>query len=69
MLSSNIRSRTPWWVDRSEVRCGVCAQRYAAEVGYRCAACDAPICPHCVVILRERRQAFCPICPTEHGAD
>jgi hypothetical protein len=51
------------------VRCGFCDQRFAYEVEYRCVACAAPVCPHCVVILRERRESYCPSCPTDHGAD
>jgi hypothetical protein len=63
------KTRSPWWVDGGEKRCRFCTQRFAYEVEYRCVACDAPVCPHCVVIQSARREAFCPSCPTDHGAD
>jgi hypothetical protein len=64
-----ISSRRPWWADGGDGRCGFCAQRYASEVEYRCVSCDTPVCPHCVVIVRTRREAYCPRCPTEAGSD
>jgi hypothetical protein len=62
-------SRRPWWVDGGEDRCGFCARRYAGEVEYRCASCSTTVCPHCVVIVRTRRETYCPSCPPEPGND
>jgi hypothetical protein len=67
MLSS--KTRSPWWVAGGQERCGFCAQTYVYEVEYRCVSCDAPVCPHCVVIVRTRRETYCPSCPPEHGTD
>jgi hypothetical protein len=67
MLSS--KTRNPWWVAGGQERCGFCAQTYVYEVEYRCVSCDAPVCPHCVVIVRTRRESYCPSCPPEHGTD
>ena len=64
-----MKSRRQWWTNAGQGRCGVCAQRYAAEVEHRCAACDTPVCPHCVVIVRKPRATYCPSCPTEPGGD
>lgn len=50
----------PWWLEGSEL-CGFCYQQYAVELEYRCAECDGPICPLCVVV-RETRQSLCPQC-------
>ena len=69
MPSARTKSGNPWWVDGGVVVCRYCARRYSAEVEYRCVACDASVCPHCVVILRERREVYCPSCPPDDGAD
>ena len=61
------KNKRPWWVDGGGERCGFCEQRYAYEVEYRCISCDSAVCPHCVVIVRQRRETYCPSCPTEPG--
>jgi hypothetical protein len=63
----SLRARSPWWVNGGELRCGFCAQRYADEVEYRCVACDTPVCPECVVVVRERGERYCPSCPPERS--
>lgn len=51
-----------WWGPGATERCSHCEQRYVYELEYRCFACDAPLCPFCVVVVRERREASCPRC-------
>jgi hypothetical protein len=53
----------PWWLDEGEERCDFCLQTYAYEVEVRCVDCDQPSCPHCAVLIRERRTVHhCPEC-------
>ncbi len=42
-------------------RCASCLQTYAYEVELRCAECDHPMCPFCVVRIGAWRLA-CPDC-------
>lgn len=43
-----------WWLAGGSEVCDFCLQRYAWEVEVRCVACDRPVCPVCVVTVRER---------------
>ena len=69
MPSTRTNNGDPWWVDGGAIVCRFCARRYVAEVEYRCAACDAQMCPQCAVMLRERRAAYCPSCPPDQGTE
>lgn len=52
----------PWWLAEGEEVCEHCLQRYAYEVEVRCVACDAPLCPQCVIEVRATRESYCPGC-------
>lgn len=52
----------PWWLADGEEVCEHCLQRYAYEVEVRCVACDAPLCPQCVIEVRATRESYCPGC-------
>lgn len=54
-----------WWLDGGTEQCERCLQRYAYEIEVRCVACDAPLCPHCAVVVMETRESFCPGCEEE----
>ena len=69
MPTQKARTTTPWWVEGGQRECGFCARRYTPEVEYRCVACTAPVCPHCAVIVRSQRQAYCPGCLPEERAE
>lgn len=51
----------PWWLGGDE-SCEFCLQQYDIELEYRCVECDHPICPMCVVTIRETRRVLCPQC-------
>lgn len=51
----------PWWLSGEET-CEFCAQQYTLEVEFRCVDCDRPICPMCVVVVRESHRVVCPEC-------
>ena len=52
----------PWWLGRGTELCGHCLHLYHYQVEYRCTDCDEPICPDCVVVIRETRNAYCVEC-------
>jgi hypothetical protein len=45
--------------------CPFCHQRYSSEMESRCASCDRPVCPMCVVREDHHGMGFCPECRTE----
>ena len=51
------------WILEPDERCEHCGQTYALEVEVRCVACDGPLCPFCVVQVRETVR--CPDCREE----
>ena len=53
--------RSPWWLAGEET-CEFCVQQYSVEVEYRCVDCDRPVCPMCVITVRERHRVWCPEC-------
>lgn len=53
---------TSWFLEGTET-CEHCGQTYAVELERYCVTCDAPICPFCVVIVREELR--CPACEEE----
>ncbi|MCD6007978.1 MULTISPECIES: hypothetical protein [Halomonadaceae] len=55
----------PWWLQAGDEECPFCLRRYHVEAGYYCMHCDQPICPFCVVELRESRETVCPDCREE----
>lgn len=46
------------WIAQGEETCPHCGQTYAYEVERTCVECDEPVCPFCVVIVRE--ETHCP---------
>ena len=59
---------TPWWLEAGPDTCEFCLHGYHVEAGYYCFDCDAPVCPLCVVVVRERQVVLCPHC-AEGGED
>lgn len=55
----------PWWLAPGPETCEFCLRAYHVEAGYRCIDCDQPVCPLCVVTIRETRVVACPHCRTE----
>jgi hypothetical protein len=55
--------RTAWWEEAGPDYCEFCQHAFRVEVGFHCADCDRPICPVCVIRVRE--WAACPECCTE----
>ena len=55
----------PWWLTPGPEECPHCLRTYHVEVGYRCTDCDGPICPFCVVTVRETETVHCPDCHDE----
>lgn len=47
--------------------CGFCRQSYHYEMEIRCVDCDRPVCPVCVVRVRESREWHCPECRAGEG--
>lgn len=48
--------------------CPHCEQPHALDIEYRCVGCDGEVCALCVVLIRERGEAWCPACePTEEA--
>lgn len=54
-------SASPWWLAEEE-DCGYCHQAYARSVEYYCVHCEEPVCPSCVIVIRETREFVCPHC-------
>lgn len=47
--------------------CPSCEQRHTLDIEYRCVGCDGGVCALCVVVVRERQEAWCPECAPEAG--
>jgi hypothetical protein len=57
-----------WWQATGSETCSVCAARFDLEVEVRCAACDAPLCPVCAVVVSGTAERACAGC-TETGEE
>lgn len=57
-----------WALEPGPEECPHCLRGFHLEVGYHCADCDAPVCPVCVVVVRERSVVVCPDCVPHGGA-
>lgn len=55
----------PWWLTAGPARCTHCLRSHHIEIGIRCTACDEPVCPFCVVTVRETETLLCPSCEPE----
>lgn len=65
---SNPDTTEPWWSAAGPEQCEFCLQSFYQESGYYCADCDRPVCPVCVIALREHKVTRCPQChPAESG--
>ncbi|HET6655539.1 MAG TPA: hypothetical protein VFH57_04775 [Gammaproteobacteria bacterium] len=53
---------TTWWLEAGAASCEFCAVAYHEEVAVHCIECDRPVCPVCVVEIRETREIICPEC-------
>jgi len=58
----------PYWLAGGTEICEVCQQPYVLQGEYRCAACDAAMCEHCIV-HDETGEVFCADCPPDDGED
>ena len=54
-----------WWSEPGPESCGFCHHAFHVEIGYHCVECDRPVCPLCVVTVRERHVVVCPECEQE----
>ena len=54
-----------WWNEAGPDRCEFCRHAFCVEVGFHCADCDRPVCPLCVITVRERQIVVCPACHEE----
>lgn len=63
MTEAVSRHSDAWWLEGGGEQCEFCLRRYVYEVEVRCVACDAPVCPLCVVRVRETLETYCPSCP------
>jgi hypothetical protein len=53
---------TPWWLEPGEGSCATCLGEVHHEILVYCEDCDGPICPTCVVEIRETRALRCRAC-------
>lgn len=60
--------RLVWWLEDGTETCRFCGARYAYEVERRCTDCDRPMCPWCVVAVRERVDVRCIECRPGTGS-
>ena len=62
-MTTTERHDPPWWLEAGSETCPHCLRRHHVEVGYRCAVCDGPMCPFCVVTVRRTETVHvCPDC-------
>lgn len=55
----------PYWLDGGTEICELCEHPHVLQSQYRCAACDAASCEHCVVVL-DTGEVLCHDC---HAAE
>lgn len=58
----NTRDPLPYWLAEGTERCEICSFSYHLEVEVRCVGCDAGVCEHCAVTVRETLEVFCVPC-------
>ncbi len=56
------RRAAPWGLEAGPETCEFCLHTYHYEAGYHCVHCDRPVCPLCVMVVREREVVVCPDC-------
>jgi hypothetical protein len=64
----NTKQPRPYWLTGGTETCEVCEQPYVLQDEYRCAACDAAMCVHCIVEA-ETGDVFCQACRGEAEGD
>lgn len=63
----NARRRLPYWLAGGTEHCTGCTHTLVLQVEIRCTGCDRGYCEHCVVLVREAREAFCLDCADAGG--
>lgn len=59
--------KQPWWLEPGAETCPFCETRLHFEALVYCTDCDRPVCPICLVEIRESRRLLCPECHAEAG--
>ena len=59
------RNALPYWLAGGTESCDFCTHTYVLQAEYRCVACDRASCEHCIVVVREPGEVFCPECLAE----
>jgi hypothetical protein len=57
-----------WWLEEGGEECRFCLQPYPFETERRCAVCEAPVCPACLVVTAvgdAGEEGLCPDCEVE----
>lgn len=62
-MNRNTSPWPAWWNQPGPDECEFCHRPFHVEVGYYCADCDRPVCPVCVVTVRDC--IACPECCTQ----
>lgn len=64
------RKSLPWWLDGGTETCETCDQPYVLQAEYRCVACDAATCEHCIVVVdRATGEILCHACAGADGGE
>lgn len=53
-------SRHSWWEEAGPATCDFCLRAFHEETACYCAYCDRPVCPLCIVVIRQF--VICPQC-------
>lgn len=64
-MSDSAQSTMPWWLEPGAQTCDFCQRTLHYEAVYYCVHCDRPICPLCVVKVRESQDIVCSECHAE----
>lgn len=54
-----------WWAETGPETCRFCGAAFHVEIARHCGGCDRPVCPMCVIVMRELGTVFCPECAAE----
>ncbi|SDL63995.1 hypothetical protein SAMN05661010_02200 [Modicisalibacter muralis] len=64
-MSDDPVQSTPWWLELGAQACDFCQRTFHYEAIYHCVHCDRPICPFCMMEIRESREVTCSECHEE----
>lgn len=59
------QAQPPWWLETGPEHCEFCLHSHYYEAVYHCVGCDRPMCPVCVIELRETHTLICSECAEE----